>query len=701
MKQVLQSLKSGVTEVADVPTPQVSAGCLLIKSSVTLISVGTERMLIEFGKAGLIDKARQQPEKVRIVLDKIRSDGLRPTIDAIQSKLDQSIPLGYCNVGRILAVGEGVSGYEVGQRVVSASNHAEVVSVPENLCAAIPDSIDDNLAVFTVLGAIGLQGIRLLQPTLGEKIAVFGLGVIGLLSVQILRANGCKVLAVDFNKDRLSIARDLGAETVNLSLGQDPVEEASIFSHAYGIDGALIATATSSNLPIRQAAQMCRKRGRIVLIGVAGLEISRNEFFEKELSFQVSCSYGPGRYDPQYESEGIDYPIGFVRWTEQRNFEAILALMADKKIEIDPIISHRFSIEEAEKAYALIARSNQSLGVILEYPSQKLEDDSQTVVLDSSASAQKRKSENEVVVGFLGAGNYATSTLMPAFKKAEATMALVASNGGADALHAARKFGFSKVTTEIDSAFTNENINALVVATRHNSHANLVLGAIDARKHVFVEKPLCLKRSELDAIRVAYQTDKILMVGFNRRFAPHIVKMRSLLRRRHGPKSLVMTINAGFIPVNHWTQAPLVGGGRIVGEGCHFVDLARHLIDCPIVEWDASKMRARTKDTISIALKFIDGSIATIHYFANGPRSIPKERIEVFASGSVLRLDNYQKLVGFDWPGFKKLNLWRQDKGQKACVNEFIKAIRMGGCSPIPIDEIIEVSGISVDLAEL
>ncbi|NCC36172.1 MAG: zinc-binding alcohol dehydrogenase, partial [Chloroflexia bacterium] len=357
MKQILQSLKTGATEVADVPLPRISRGSLQIKTSNTLVSAGTERMLVEFGRANLVDKARQQPDKVKMVLDKIRTDGLQPTIEAVFNKLDQPLPLGYCSVGGVLARGSGVSCFEVGQRVVSNGNHAEAVSVPMNLCAPVPDSVSDEAAAFTVLGAIGLQGIRLSQPTLGETVVVTGLGLIGLMTVQLLRAQGCRVLGIDFDSDKLALARQFGAEVVDLSAGQDPVAVAMAFSRDRGVDAVLITAATKSNDPVHQAAQMCRKRGRIVLVGVAGLELSRADFYEKELSFQVSCSYGPGRYDPSYEEQGVDYPIGFVRWTEQRNFEAVLDMMADGRLDVSPLISHRFSIDEAEKAYEVVAGS--------------------------------------------------------------------------------------------------------------------------------------------------------------------------------------------------------------------------------------------------------------------------------------------------------------------------------------------------------
>jgi len=707
VKQLLQSLKTGATEIADVPVPRASNGSLLIQTSQTLVSAGTERMLVEFGKAGWLEKARQQPDKVKMVLDKIRTDGLQPTIEAVFNKLDQPLPLGYCNVGRVLALGSGVSGFEIGQRVVSNGKHAEAVSVPVNLCAPVPDSVSDEAAAFTVLGAIGLQGIRLVQPTLGEAVVVTGLGLIGLMTVQLLRAQGCRVLGIDYDADKLAIARQFGAEVVDLAAGQDPVAVAMAFSRGRGVDAVLITAATKSNELVHQAAQMCRKRGRIVLVGVTGLELSRADFYEKELSFQVSCSYGPGRYDPSYEEQGVDYPIGFVRWTEQRNLEAVLDMMADGRLDIAPLISHRFSIDEAAKAYEVVAGSEPSLGIVLSYPGIELTEAGRTVAMRSASEVfAKPESGLEAAsrVSFIGAGNYATAVLIPAFKAAGAQLHSVASSGGVSGVHAGRKFGFAETTTDSDRLFADQATDAVVITTRHNSHARFVLQAIAAGKHVFCEKPLCLTLEELAQIEKALAECEpvcrpMVMVGFNRRFAPQVVKIKHLLQGVTAPKAFVMTVNAGTIPADHWTQDLAVGGGRIVGEACHFIDLLRFLANSPIVGWDRSAMKAATQDTVTIHLNFADGSIGTIHYFANGAKAFPKERLEVFAEGRVLQLDNYRRLTGFGWPGFKKMNLWRQDKGQKACAKAFVDAVRMGMPAPIPINEILEVSRISIELA--
>jgi predicted dehydrogenase len=703
MKQMLQSLKSGVTEVAEVPCPSVQRGQLLIRSSNTLVSTGTERMLVEFGKAGWIEKARQQPDKVRMVLDKIKTDGLLPTIEAVLNKLDQPLPLGYCNVGQVMDAGAGVSGFAIGDRVASNGKHAEVVSVPVNLAVRIPDGVSDEAASFTVISAIALQGIRLVQPTLGEAVVVIGLGLIGLITVQLLRAQGCRVLGVDFDAEKLALAKQFGSEVADLSAGEDPVAVAQRFSRGRGVDAVIIAASTKSSEPVHQAALMSRKRGRIVLVGVTGLELSRADFFEKELTFQVSCSYGPGRYDPNYEERGQDYPFGYVRWTEQRNFEAVLDMMSDGRLDVLPLISHRFSIVEAEKAYELVGGSGPSLGILLEYPSAQLNQGARTVQVGSLLAPSPSPTIGATSVSFIGSGNYATAVLIPAFKAAGARLRSVASSTGVSGVHAARKFGFEETTTDTDRLFMDAETNAIVVTTRHDSHARFVRKAFQTGKHVFVEKPLCLTLEELTDIESQFASlakPPIMMVGFNRRFAPQVQMVKQLLAGATGPKSFVMTVNAGPIPAEHWTQDREVGGGRLIGEACHFIDLLRFLAGAPITGHQRMAMDSFTQDTVTLQLSFAEGSIGTIHYFANGSKAFPKERLEVFAGGRVLQLDNYRKLAGFGWPGFSKMNLWQQDKGQKACVQSFANAIQQGLPSPIPVSDIFEVSRISIEIAQ-
>ncbi len=706
MKQILQNLKNGETEIAEVPCPRVARGALLISTNRTLVSAGTERMLVDFGKANMIDKARQQPDKVRMVLDKVKTDGLGPTIETVRNKLDQPLPLGYCNAGIVAKVGAGVMGYELGDRVASNGKHAETVSVPTNLCAKIPGNVSDDEAAFTVIGAIALQGIRLVQPTLGEAVVVTGLGLIGLMTVQLLRAQGCQVLGLDFDPARLKLARQFGAQTVDLSAGEDPVVASQAFSRGRGVDAVILTAATKSSEPVHQAALMCRKRGRIVLIGVTGLQLSRADFFEKELTFQVSCSYGPGRYDPNYENKGQDYPVGFVRWTEQRNFEAVLDMMADGRLDLRPLISHRFEISNAKAAYEIVGGSEPSLGIMLDYAQPKdllstAASLNQTVPIKSAPL----KDNGKVVASFIGSGNYATVMLIPAFKSAGASMKSVASSAGVSGLHAGRKHGFVETTTDSDAIFADDDTDIVVITTRHDSHARYVLQAIEAGKHVFVEKPLCLTLDELGEIESAYGqkadagTAPLLMVGFNRRFAPQVQKIKKLVAGVTEPKSFIMTVNAGAIPAAHWTQDAETGGGRIVGEACHFIDLLRDLAASPVKSCQRSLMNSSTNDTLSLQLTFQNGSIGTIHYFSNGPKSFPKERLEVFCAGRVLQLDNFRKMQGFGWPGFKKMNLSRQDKGQMACAKAFVKAVKKGSTAPIPIDDIFEVSRLSIEMA--
>ncbi|MGJ7903179.1 bi-domain-containing oxidoreductase [Lysobacter sp. 1R34A] len=713
MQQVLQNLRDGSTEIADVPAPALRRGHLLIRTHVTLVSAGTERMLVEFGKANMLQKARQQPDKVRMVLEKIRTDGLATTVDAVRSKLDQPLALGYCNVGTVIGVGAGVTGFEIGDRIASNGKHAEVVAVPSNLCVKIPDNVGDEAAAFTVLGAIALQGIRLVQPSLGEAVVVTGLGLIGLITVQLLRAHGCRVLGIDFDSSKLAIARSYGAETVDLSKGEDPLAAAQAFSRGRGVDAVLITASTKSNEPVSQAAHMCRKRGRIVLVGVTGLELSRADFYEKELSFQVSCSYGPGRYDPSYEERGNDYPVAFVRWTEQRNFEAVLDMMASRAIDAPPLISHRYSIAEAEQAYALLGGHEPSLGIVLDYGRDKAIPETlvrRTVPLSvKAAAATGTEDKSGDAIAFIGAGNYAGRVLIPAFVKAGAELHTVVSSGGVSSVHFGKKFGFRNASTDTDATLRENGVGSVVIATQHGSHAELTLKALRHGKHVFVEKPLCLTLDELQAIEKAYSEHSVygrppvLMVGFNRRFAPQVQKMRSLLAGVREPKSFVMTVNAGAIPADHWTQDSQLGGGRLIGEACHFVDLLRFLADSPIVGHQLTAVgnvpgAGIRSDRVSFTLSFADGSFGTVHYLANGDKSFPKERLEVFTAGRVLQLDNFRRLRGFGWPGFKKMNLWRQDKGQAQCAAAFIQAVKGQAAPPIPAEDVFEVARVTIEL---
>ncbi|MFV5345244.1 bi-domain-containing oxidoreductase [Acinetobacter oleivorans] len=707
MKQILQDMANGGTTVTEAPVPQCSKGHLLISTTTSLISAGTERMLVGFGKASLIDKARQQPEKVKMVLEKVQTDGLLTTYDAVKSKLAQPLALGYCNVGLVHEVGTGVDGFQVGDRVVSNGPHADMVKVPKNLCAKIPDNVDDESASFAVVASIGLQGIRLAQPTLGESFVVTGAGLIGLLTIQMLRANGCRVLAIDFDQSKLELARKFGAEVCNPGKGEDPVAAGLAFSRGVGVDGVIITASTKVSDPVTQAARMSRKRGRIILVGVTGLELNRADFYEKELSFQVSCSYGPGRYDAEYEEKGNDYPVGFVRWTEQRNFIAVLDMLAAGTLNVEPLITERFQFEDAPKAYNALTEDKSGLGLLLKYTSPVESRLEKRVVLRPISIEPKN-----AVVGFIGAGNYASRILIPAFKKASSQLHTIVTSGGINGVIHGEKTGFSEASTDIEGLLNNKDINTIAIATRHNSHAYFVEKVLSSGKNVFVEKPLALTYEEIEKVEAVYNHNihsnqyARVMVGFNRRFSPQVQKMKALLNTVKEPKSFIMTMNAGAIPADHWTQDNAVGGGRIIGEACHFIDLMRFLAGSKIVSVQARRMGETDavqvlEDKASITLGFEDGSFGTIFYLANGASNFPKERVEVFTAGRVLQLDNFRKLKAFGWPGFNKMNLWRQDKGQDACAAAFVESIRNGKETPIPADEIFEVARVTIQVAEI
>ncbi len=703
MKQILQDMAKGGTTVVEAPVPQVIRNQLLINTALSLISTGTERMLVDFGKASMIQKARQQPEKVRQVLDKVQTDGLMTTVDAVRAKLAQPLPLGYCNVGTVHTAGPGVVGFRVGDRVVSNGPHADVVRVPATLSAQIPDTVTDTAASFTVVAAIGLQGIRLAQPTLGEAFVVIGAGLIGLLTVQMLRAHGCRVLAIDFDAAKLALARSYGAETCNPAAGEDPVAAGLTFSRGYGVDGVIITASTESSDPISQAARMCRQRGRIVLVGVTGLDLNRADFYEKELSFQVSCSYGPGRYDPAYEQGGHDYPIGFVRWTEQRNFVAVLDLMASDALDVSGLVTHRFAFSDAPEAYKTLSDDKGALGIVLQYDHPI----TPRHMRNLSIAAPALPRSDSAIVGFIGAGNYAARMLIPAFKAGGAHLHTIASSRGTNGVTHGRRAGFAHATSDTAGLISNPDITAIAIVTRHDTHAQLASDGLRAGKHVFVEKPLAMTHAELAGVKDAHaHAGRLLMVGFNRRFAPQIQTIKRLIGQVAVPKSFVMVMNAGAISADHWTQDREIGGGRIIGEACHYIDLMRFLADAEIVSVQARRMgdaagTGVTEDKAAITLGFADGSFGTIHYLANGGAAFPKERIEVFAGGATLQLDNFLKLRGFGWRSFKKHNLWRQDKGQTACVAAFLGAIKNGSAPPIPPEQLFEVAQVTIEVSDL
>lgn len=695
MKQVLQNLKTGDLEVTDVPVPIVKPGHLLIQTRCSLISAGTERMLVSFAKSGLISKARQQPEKAKQVIDKIRTDGILPTMHSVFARLDEPLPLGYCNCGVVLEMGEGVEDFKVGDRAASNGPHAEIVCVPKNLCAKVPDSISDEQAVFAVLASIGLQGIRLIKPTFGETIVVTGLGLIGLMCVQMLKSCGCKVIGIDLDKGKLELARKFGAEVIDAAIGAGVVASAMAKSNGNGVDGVLITASAKEDSIVHQAAQMCRKRGRIVLVGVVDLSFDRADFYEKELTFQVSCSYGPGRYDSNYEDKGQDYPYGFVRWTEQRNFEAILDTFSAGRLDVSDLISERIPQSEAAKAYKMLIDDPSKTALILTYPAGEAKMEA-TVV--SPVEFVKPVSVPQVVVGVVGAGNFAKITLLPILKSLGARRKTVADINGVAGAHAARKFGFEQTTNDYKKILNDPEINTVFITTRHDLHARMVIEALKAGKHVHVEKPLCLNRKELSKIKEAYlkAQDRQLLVGFNRRFSPHAQKIRSLVASRTAPICMTWLINAGYIPADMWVQDRAIGGGRIIGEGCHWIDFMRYVVGEPIVSVSATMMGevrgvGIRDDKMVISLELADGSVGTLQYFANGHRSYPKETFELFCEGKVLHLDNFKKLAGYGWSSFRKMNLFSQDKGHKAEFSGFVKLVADGGEPLIRFNEIENV----------
>lgn len=688
MKQIIQDMKSGQTILEEVPVPQVKSGSVLIKTSRSLVSLGTERMLVEFGKSNLIDKARQQPDKVKQVLDKIKTDGLMPTLEAVFNKLGQPLPLGYCNVGRVIAVGNGVTEFKVGDRVASNGAHAEFVCVPKNLVAKIPDNVSDEEASFTVIGSIGLQGIRLLNPQLGETIVVTGLGLIGLIAAQLLKANGCRVIGIDFDEEKVELARSKGIIAINPARGTDPVKFVQEETNQHGADGVLITASAKTNDVIHQAAEMSRKRGRIVLVGVIGLDIRRDDFYKKELTFQVSCSYGPGRYDEDYENKGIDYPLAFVRWTEKRNFETILQSISMRIIDVKSLITEVVNLENYEEIYGNL-RKHGSIASILKYSESVLPNN---VVEVSSNNFSSSKGQ----IGIIGAGNFTSATMLPALSKAHAHIRYIASAQGLSAKVLAKKVHAQKATSNYKEILSDADVDLVMITTRHNLHASMVLDTLRAKKHVFVEKPLCLNRTELDEIVDTYEKVKgdgvTLTVGFNRRFSPFAVKMKQLVGA--GVKNIIATMNAGFIPPEVWVHDLKVGGGRIIGEACHFIDLCSYLTDSKVIAVCMNAMGENPEentDNASILLRYEDGSNAVINYFANGSKAYAKERVEVYSQEKTLVLDNWRELKGYSCKGFSKMK-GRMDKGHTAQFALLNERIIKGGEALIPFDSIINTT---------
>lgn len=691
MYQIIQDLRKGNTILEEVPAPIVRRGCVLIKTHRTLVSLGTEKMLVEFGKGNIISKARQQPEKVKQVLDKIKTEGLIPTLEAVFNKLDEPLPLGYCNAGEVIAVGEGVTEFSIGDRVASNGHHAEIVSVPKNLVALIPESVSYEEAAFTVIGSIGLQGIRLVNPTMGETIVVIGLGLIGLITSELLLANGCNVIGFDFDPHKVAIANEKGVKAFVAS-EVDVVKTVETFTSGIGCDAVIITASTKSNDVISQAAQMSRKKGRIVLVGVIGLDINRGDFFKKELSFQVSCSYGPGRYDDNYEQKGIDYPLSYVRWTEKRNFETILGALARKTLNVAPLITERVALKDYLNIYGKLG--GNSIASILEYPVLNVNDSSTVSVKKVHTKPTKG------VLGIIGAGNFTKMTVMPCLKNSGLHYKYISSAGGLTAKSLAHKYGFEFSTTDYQEILKDSEIDLVMITTRHDLHSKMVIEALNSGKHVFVEKPLAIDQTGLDKIIETYhslQNPLSITVGFNRRFSPFIQKAKKLIGGNSSQLNMIATMNAGFIPSDVWVQDMQVGGGRIIGEACHFIDLMIYLTGSKVKQVMMSALGnnpSENTDNAIITLQFENGSQGVINYFSNGSKSYPKERIEVFSQGKTFIVDNFKKISAFGTPGFSS-NSGTIDKGHKTQFVNLSKLIKNGGDPLIPFDELVNTTKTS------
>lgn len=691
MKQIIQDLSSGDTILEDIPAPLVKPGHVLIQTTRSLVSLGTERMLVEFGKSNLFQKAKQQPDKVKEVLNKIKTDGLKPTINSVFNKLGQPIPLGYCNVGIVIAVGKGVQEFSIGDRVSSNGPHAEIVCVPKNLVVKIPFNVTDDEATFTVIGSIGLQGIRLVNPTFGETIVVVGLGLIGLITAQLLKANGCHVIGFDFDTKKVNIAKTFGIDAINPSDGIDQVAYVLNATNSIGADSVIITASNKSNDIISQSAKMSRKRGRIILVGVIGLDISRSDFYEKELTFQVSCSYGPGRYDDNYEQKGEDYPLPFVRWTEKRNFETILNAISNKTIELEPLITEKIALTEYQKIYGNMSQNN-SIASLLIYPEQQV-----NLNRSIELSTNKIKSANGIV-GIIGAGNFTSAMILPCLKKTPANLKFISSSSGLSGTTLAKKYKISNSTTDNSLIFDDKDVDLVMITTRHNSHANLVIESLKSGKNVFVEKPLALNQDELDKIIEAYSlSGKTLTVGFNRRFAPLAIQMKKVLGSVNSPMNIIATMNAGFIPSKVWVHDMEIGGGRIIGEACHFIDLITYLSGSKVKAVCMNSMGIQANentDNASILLKYENGTSAVINYFSNGSKAYSKERIEIYHQEKTLVMDNWRKLHGFGFSSFNSSSSG-QDKGHQNQFDLLLSSIQNGGDQIISFDEIVNTTKAS------
>jgi predicted dehydrogenase len=706
MKQLLQNLRNGKTTIAEVPVPTPRPGQALVKVAASLVSAGTERMVVEFAEKSLVGKAAARPDLVRQVLDKMSREGILPTLQAAFNRLDEPMPLGYSSAGTIVALGARMDGFHVGQRVACAGGgyaiHAEYNVVPRNLLTPIPDHVDFESAAFTTLGAIALHGFRLAEPQLGENVAVIGLGLLGLLTIQMATAAGCRVWGMDTNPERVALAEQFG---ISAASRQNAVDSAQAFTANRGFDSVIICADTSSNDPVELAGVIARDRAKIVATGAVGLSFPRKIYFEKELSFINSRSYGPGRYDANYEENGRDYPIGYVRWTEGRNFQAVVTLLESQKLKVESLITHRFPIEQAVEAYEIITGKKKEpfLGVLLTY--QGAGDD----VPGDSVSGVRYQPSGKIILtpdtlkpdtvklGVLGAGLFANATLLPALKKVEGVELVgIASAGGAHAAHSGRKFGFRYACSDDAQILNDPEINTVLILTRHDTHADLVVKALQAGKHVFVEKPLAVNTEQLSVISEQLLNTEhcLLMTGFNRRFAPLAQQLHAAFATQYEPRYIHYRVNAGYIPLNHWTHDPEQGGGRIIGEGCHFVDFLTYLVGAVPVFVTAQAMPNSGKyreDNVTMTFTFADGSLGVVDYLANGDKSFPKERVEVFCGGKVGVLDDFRALEIVADGKRKTVKRWGQDKGHFNEMQALVSGIRSGN-PPIAYEHLIGVT---------
>jgi len=707
MKQLLQNINNGETEIVDVPIPQLLSGMALVRTQVSLVSAGTERMLVEFAGKSLVGKALSRPDLVRQVVDKARREGLLSTMEAAMNRLDQPMPLGYSSSGIVEAIADDVQGVKVGDRVACAGGgyavHAEYVSIPKNLVTKLPENVDFDSAAFTTLGAIALHGFRLSGAQLGESVGVIGLGLLGLLAVNISRAAGCKVFGVDLDETRVNLGSRLGAYSV--ARPQAAVAALS-FTQGLGLDNVLICADSSGDDPVELAGEIARDRAHVVAIGAVGQALPRRMYYQKELRFTNSRSYGPGRYDPSYEEAGQDYPIGYVRWSEGRNLEAFVELLAKGQVDVRPLISHHFPIENAPQAYELITgKTGQPfLGVLLTYP----EASSRAVDFQKAHEPVIKTSlplggVNIVRLGVLGAGNFANAIMLPALKKTSSVeLVSIASASGYHSEFASKKYGFKYTGTSENEILSDPQVNTMCILTRHNLHAEQVVRALQAGKHVFCEKPLAITPEQLEQVIQQVGTDDaspLLMVGYNRRFAPLVRKLYDFIRPRNEPLMATYRINAGVIPLTHWTQDPGLGGGRIIGEACHFIDLLTFLVGTPPIQVSAQALpddQRYREDNAILTFSFPDGSIGSVIYLANGDKAFPKERLEVFTGGRVAVLDDFRSLE-LVTNGKRQVyrSRLRQDKGHRAEWTAFSQAIISSGPAPIPYDQIFSVTKAS------